>query len=117
MNVSKLETEVRAQMETLAKTATTAADTTALVNEITTDIRTVSYLLHPPMLDEAGLEFALRWYVEGFAERSEIDVTFDFPDNLGRLLMGEPRFVACTMISGASRRIWRRRFFAWYRNV
>ncbi len=85
MNVSKLETEVRAQMETLAKTATTAADTTALVNEITTDIRTVSYLLHPPMLDEAGLGPALRWYIKGFAERSKIAVELNLPDDFGRL--------------------------------
>jgi two-component system NarL family sensor kinase len=85
MNVSKLETEVKAQMDTLAKTAITAADTTALVNEITTDIRTVSYLLHPPMLDEAGLGPALRWYIKGFAERSRIAVELDRPDDFGRL--------------------------------
>jgi len=85
MNVSKLETEVRAQLDTLAKTATTAADTAALVNEMTSDIRTVSYLLHPPMLDEAGLGPALRWYIKGFVERSRIAVELDLPDDFGRL--------------------------------
>jgi signal transduction histidine kinase len=56
-----------------------------LVEELSKELRTISHLLHPPMLDEAGLEFALRWYVEGFAERSGIDVVFEFPEDLGRL--------------------------------
>ena len=56
-----------------------------LVEELSNELRTISHLLHPPMLDEAGLEFALRWYVEGFAERSRIDVQFDFPHDLERL--------------------------------
>jgi PAS domain S-box-containing protein len=64
-----------------------------LVDELSKELRTISHLLHPPMLDEAGLEFALRWYVEGFAERSEIRVNFDFPDDLGRL----PREVETTI--------------------
>lgn len=64
-----------------------------LVDELSKELRTISHLLHPPMLDEAGLEFALRWYVEGFAERSEIKVNFDFPDDLGRL----PREVETTI--------------------
>ena len=56
-----------------------------LVDELSRELRTISHLLHPPMLDEAGLGFALRWYVEGFAERSKIKVDFEFPENLGRL--------------------------------
>ena len=38
------------------------------------EIRTLSYVLHPPLLDESGLECALPWFVNGFAKRSEIDV-------------------------------------------
>src|SRR5258707_15549587 len=57
----------------------------ALVNDMSTDIRTISYLLHPPLLDEAGLSSALRWYIEGFAERSGIQVDLDFPSDFGRL--------------------------------
>jgi signal transduction histidine kinase len=38
------------------------------------ETRTLSYLLHPPLLDEMGLESAVRWYVEGFAQRSGIQV-------------------------------------------
>jgi PAS domain S-box-containing protein len=48
------------------------------------EIRTLSYVLHPPMLDEAGIASALRWYVKGFSERSGISVTLDAPDDFGR---------------------------------
>lgn len=85
MNLSKVETEVKAQMARLADTIATTADSAALVNEITRDIRTISYLLHPPMLDEAGLGPALRWYIQGFAERSKIAVDLDLSDEFGRL--------------------------------
>ena len=76
---------VGADIERLLKTAGTVADSAALVDDMSTDIRTISYLLHPPLLDEAGLSSALRWYVEGFAERSKIRVELDVPDDLGRL--------------------------------
>ena len=49
------------------------------------ETRTLSYLLHPPLLDEAGLASAVRWYVEGFAERSGIDAQLKLPPDLGRL--------------------------------
>ncbi|HKD67199.1 MAG TPA: PAS domain S-box protein [Candidatus Binataceae bacterium] len=49
------------------------------------EIRTLSYLLHPPMLDEAGLAYALRGYVEGFTRRSGIRVELDLPGGVGRL--------------------------------
>ncbi len=48
------------------------------------EVRTVSYLMHPPLLDEAGLGPALRWYARGFAERSKIAVTVDIADDFGR---------------------------------
>jgi signal transduction histidine kinase len=49
------------------------------------EVRTVSYLLHPPMLDEAGLGTALRCYVDGYSERSGLDVDLDVAPNFGRL--------------------------------
>ncbi|HSL22782.1 MAG TPA: ATP-binding protein [Vicinamibacterales bacterium] len=55
------------------------------VEQITQEIRTVSYLLHPPMLDELGLEYVLPWYVDGFRERSGIPVTLHVPAGFGRL--------------------------------
>jgi signal transduction histidine kinase len=69
----------------LAKTASAVTDSVALVADMSADIRTISYLLHPPLLDEAGLASALRWYIEGFAERSQIRVDLTFPDDFGRL--------------------------------
>jgi signal transduction histidine kinase len=81
MNLSS----VGADIERLLKTARTVADSAALVNDMSTDIRTISYLLHPPLLDEAGLSSALRWYTEGFSDRSGIHVDLDFPDNFARL--------------------------------
>jgi signal transduction histidine kinase len=49
------------------------------------EVRTVSYLLHPPLLDESGLDLALRHYIEGFGQRSGIAVVLDVPPVLGRL--------------------------------
>ncbi len=48
------------------------------------EVRTVSYLMHPPLLDEAGLAAALRWYVTGFTDRSGIDVSLEVDDHVGR---------------------------------
>ena len=45
----------------------------------------MSYLLHPPLLDETGLRSAVSWYAEGFAERSGIRVTVEIPEHFGRL--------------------------------
>jgi signal transduction histidine kinase len=49
------------------------------------ELRTVSYLLHPPFLDEAGLEIALRHYVEGYGVRSGVAVELEVASDLGRL--------------------------------
>jgi len=57
----------------------------ALLDESSQEIRTLSYLLHPPLLDERGLLSALPWYVEGFSMRSEIKVVCDIAPNVGRL--------------------------------
>jgi PAS domain S-box-containing protein len=56
-----------------------------LLDRIVQEIRTLSYLLYPPLLDEHGLTSALRWYVEGFTERSGIQVTLDVPPDQPRL--------------------------------
>ena len=56
-----------------------------MANECLRDVRTLSYLLHPPLLDEFGLISALQWFVEGFAERSGIAVNLDVPASLNRL--------------------------------
>jgi signal transduction histidine kinase len=74
-----------ADIQRLTKTAAAIADSEALVKEMTTDIRTISYLLHPPLLNEAGLASALRWYVEGLRTRSEMRVDLEVPDDFDRL--------------------------------
>ena len=76
---------VRTDIERLAKTANALSESEAMVQEMSKEVRTISYLLHPPMLDEAGLASALRWYVEGFTQRSKIKVEAEFPDDFGRL--------------------------------
>ena len=56
-----------------------------LVQQVSDEIRTLSHLLHPPLLEIAGLDSALRWYVDGFSERSKIKVDLEIPADLQRL--------------------------------
>jgi signal transduction histidine kinase len=65
--------------------AADVAESANLVSELSRQIRTISHLLHPPLLDEVGLVSALQHYVDGFAERSKIQVSLDLPTDLGRL--------------------------------
>ena len=59
-------------------------ETQQFVHQLSQEIRTMSYLLHPPLLDESGLPVALRWYAQGIQERSGVSVTVNIPDDLGR---------------------------------
>jgi len=59
-------------------------DLDALADEALQEVRTTSYLLHPPLLDEAGIASAARWFVEGFARRSGIRVDCDIPERMER---------------------------------
>jgi PAS domain S-box-containing protein len=56
-----------------------------LVEQAIREIRTLSLLLHPPLLDEVGLEYGIREFIEGFAQRSNIDVNFVVSPDFGRL--------------------------------
>ncbi len=60
-------------------------DCLRLLDDSIAETRTISHLLHPPLLDEAGLNSASRWFVEGFGKRSGIDVDLDIQDGAGRL--------------------------------
>lgn len=63
-----------------------AADASQLVDRAIQQVRTISHLLHPPLLDEVGLVSALRWYLEGLSERSGISINLEIdPPNLSRL--------------------------------
>ena len=57
----------------------------SIIEKCLVETRTVSHLLHPPLLDEAGLTSAIQWYAEGFSERSGIRVDLDLQPDLGRL--------------------------------
>jgi PAS domain S-box-containing protein len=56
-----------------------------MVHQLSKEIRTVSYLFHPPLLDEAGLTGAIRWYAQGLTERSGLKIIYDIPGDFGRL--------------------------------
>ncbi len=60
-------------------------DSIHIVKNVLQEVRTISYLLHPPLLDDAGLGSALRWLVDGFVARSHIAVTLEIPQDCGRL--------------------------------
>jgi len=61
------------------------ADCHALLSQMSSEIRTMSYLLHPPLLDEVGLESALGWYIDGFSARSGIQTSLTMRKDFGRL--------------------------------
>jgi len=60
------------------------SESVALAEEVRTQLRTISHLLHPPLLDEIGLVPALRGLVEGFSQRSGIQVHLQVEDSLGK---------------------------------
>jgi PAS domain S-box-containing protein len=63
----------------------TVEDTQNLVQQLSREIRTTSYLLHPPLLDENGLSQAIHWYMQGLKERSDLEIELSVPENFGRL--------------------------------
>jgi signal transduction histidine kinase len=56
-----------------------------LVQQLSKEIRTLSYLLHPPLLDENGVPGAIKWYAQGLAERSGLKIELGTVEDLGRL--------------------------------
>ena len=56
-----------------------------LADQAIEEIRTMSYLLHPPLLDEVGFACAAEWYIEGFAKRSGVNVSMDIATDHERL--------------------------------
>ncbi len=81
MNLAML----KGEQENLSDSAARMLDESVeIVSDMTRELRTISHLLHPPLLDEAGLPSALRWFVEGFAERSKIPVDLTLSPELGR---------------------------------
>jgi PAS domain S-box-containing protein len=60
-------------------------DSRELVQQLSKEIRTTSYLLHPPLLDENGLPEAIRWYVQGLEGRSDLKIELCISESFGRL--------------------------------
>jgi len=65
------------------------ADCSEWLRKIESETRTLSYVLHPPLLDQIGLVSALRWYIEGFSKRSGLRVDMDVRSSIPRLEMDE----------------------------
>jgi PAS domain S-box-containing protein len=61
------------------------SDSLSLAEQCSREVRNMSYLLHPPLLDDLGLASALRSYVAGFSQRTQIHVELELPADLGRL--------------------------------
>jgi PAS domain S-box-containing protein len=60
-------------------------DCDAILQDLNKELRTMSHLLHPPLLDEVGLCSALQWYVDGFAKRSRIETSLELALDFGRV--------------------------------
>lgn len=65
------------QQEHSAPKKQVAADVSTLIDRTIQQVRSISHLLHPPLLDEVGLRAALKWYLEGFTQRSGIETDLD----------------------------------------
>lgn len=81
MAVADLEQRLQKNLST----ASVLNDIDALADAALQEIRTTSYLLHPPLLDEIGFSAAAEWYVEGFAKRSGINAKTEFETTSERL--------------------------------
>lgn len=82
MTLARLAQEAKNNPDQLAKSI---EDAEGLVQHLTQEIRTTSYLLHPPLLDESGLSSALNWYVQGLRERSGLEIDLRIAEDFGRL--------------------------------
>jgi PAS domain S-box-containing protein len=83
MNLAVIEMESEALSDEARKAL---RESLALAKHSTRELRTLSYLLHPPLLDESGLISAVRWYVDGFSQRSGVRVDLDLPTESCRFL-------------------------------
>jgi signal transduction histidine kinase len=82
MNLAQLLREARGKDPAITKRAEAAEQ---IVQQLQQEIRTASYLLHPPLLDEIGLASALEWYTQGLSDRSGVNITLKIPRDFGRI--------------------------------
>jgi PAS domain S-box-containing protein len=85
INLDQLSTEASDDPEGIARKARWLSECSEMVGRCLTETRTLSHLMHPPLLDEAGLASAIRWYVEGFVKRSGIEASLNLPPVVPRL--------------------------------
>ncbi len=81
-------------------------ETERLVEQLQKEIRTTSYLLHPPLLEEAGLYSALNWYVEGLNKRSDVQIALQIAPDFGRL-PGDIELVVFRLVQESLANIYR----------
>jgi PAS domain S-box-containing protein len=82
VNIRRLAEDAKNNPDQLAKDIEGIED---LIQHLTREIRTTSYLLHPPLLDESGLSSALQYYVQGLSERSGLSIDLNIPERFERL--------------------------------
>jgi signal transduction histidine kinase len=82
VNIWRLAEDAKNNPDQLAKDIEGIED---LIQHLTREIRTTSYLLHPPLLDESGLSSALQYYVQGLSERSGLSIDLNIPERFERL--------------------------------
>ena len=78
----------QAERGDVEQTTTALSESNELLDRCLAEIRTISHLLHPPLLDESGLASAAKWYVEGFGKRSSIEAKLDVSPRVERLPQG-----------------------------
>jgi signal transduction histidine kinase len=80
-----LDTLIITQTDSHSDSENYLTDVGKLIDHAIKETRTISHLLHPPLLDATGFASAASWYVEGFGKRSGIAATLSLPEKLGRL--------------------------------
>lgn len=73
------------QIEQDSEAARAMQESRDLIGQLSKEMRTLSYLLHPPLLDETGLSDAIRWYIKGLSERSGLSIQLEVPEKFARL--------------------------------
>jgi signal transduction histidine kinase len=88
LSAAKMMTDKIVMLNRSPEARNEAVEISKLIDDAIQQVRSISYLLHPPLLDEIGLQSALQFYLEGFTKRSGIEVMLDMqPTNFPRLAL------------------------------
>jgi signal transduction histidine kinase len=86
LTAAKMVLDMASQSDDLLELKNNIAEAQSAVDQAIRQVRSISYLLHPPMLDEMGLASALKWYIEGLEKRSAIQTSIQIdPANFPRV--------------------------------